>query len=155
MGFFSLEKKPVGEGAFETIIGEKARFKGELSSPGSVSISGGFEGKISVEGDLIIAPGSKIAGEVRGGTVVVSGRVDGNITALHTLEITRSGRVHGDLTGGKIVIEEGSSYRGKVKVETGREEELVEEEKEEVKVIKAIEEPVAEIQPQPHMFQDV
>jgi cytoskeletal protein CcmA (bactofilin family) len=83
--------------------------------------------------------------------------VDGNITAVHTLEITRSGRVHGDLTGGKIVIEEGSSYRGKVKVETGREEELVEEEKEELKVIKAMEEPAAEIQhqPQPHMFQDV
>lgn len=118
MGFFGLdlEKKPALEGAFDTIIGEKAKFKGELATSGAVSINGGFEGKLSAEGEVIIAQGSKIVGEVKGGNVIVSGDVDGNITAAHTLEINKTGRVHGDLTGGKIIIEEGSSYRGKVSV---------------------------------------
>ena len=120
MGLFGieLEKKPMAEGAFETIIGSRAKFKGELVSAGAVSLNGEFEGKLTAEGDLIIAPGSKIVGDVKGGNVIVSGKVDGNITAVHTLEINKSGRVHGDLAGGKIIIEEGSSYRGKVRVES-------------------------------------
>lgn len=120
MGLFGIEmeKKQNAEGAFDTIIGEKAKFKGELSSSGAVRVNGQFEGKLTASGELIIAPGSKITGDVRGGSVIVSGKVDGNITASHSLEITKSGRVHGDLAGGKIIIEEGSSYRGKVRVES-------------------------------------
>lgn len=119
MGIFGGEKKGNGHGAVDSVLGEKAKFKGELISAGAVSISGEFEGKIASEDEVIICRGSHIVGDVSGGNVVISGRVDGNITALHGLEITKSGRVHGDLTGGKIIIEDGSSYRGKVKVETG------------------------------------
>lgn len=130
MSFFEkmFEKDGVdqGHGAFDTIIGGKARFKGELNSGGAVCVNGEFEGKLSAKGELLIAPGSKIIGDVSGGNVTVSGKVEGNITAAHALEITKTGRVHGDLIGGKIVIEEGSSYRGKVKVEAGKEEVTVE-----------------------------
>lgn len=130
MGIFGGEKKSLVHGAVDSIIGEKAKFKGELISSGAVSINGEFEGKLSAEGEVIIARGSKIVGDVRGGSVIISGRVDGNITASQNLEITKTGRVHGDLVGGKIIIEEGSSYCGKVKVETrgGEEEEKAEEE---------------------------
>ncbi len=102
----------------DSVIGEHARFKGELISSASVNINGEFEGKVRAEGEVIISPGGKVVGEVHGGTVAVSGRVDGNISAQDTLEISKSGRVHGDLTGGKIIIEEGSSYHGRVKVES-------------------------------------
>lgn len=105
----------------DSIIGEHARFKGELISSASVNINGEFEGKLRAENEVIISPGGKVVGEVHGGTVVVSGRVDGNILARDTLEISKSGRVHGDLTGGKIIIEEGSSYHGRVKVESKEE----------------------------------
>ena len=119
MGVFGKGKRDVGHGAVDSIIGEKAKFKGELISSGAVSVNGEFEGKISSEGEVIIARGSKIIGNVQGGNVIISGKVDGNISASQTLEITKSGRVHGDLTGGRIVIEEGSSYRGRVRVEAG------------------------------------
>ena len=136
MGVFGKEKKDIGHGAVDSIIGEKAKLKGELFSSGAVSVNGEFEGKISSEGEVIIARGSKIIGNVHGGNVIVSGRVDGNISASQTLEITKSGKVHGDLTGGRIIIEEGSSYRGRVRVEAGAKEEedyaAVEEEAESV-----------------------
>jgi cytoskeletal protein CcmA (bactofilin family) len=120
MGFFGIEfeKKPLEQGALNTILGDKAKFKGELVSSGSVSVSGEFEGKINVHGEVIVAAGSKVVGEVRGSVVVVSGEIDGNIWASESLEISKNGRVHGDLTGGKIIIEDGSSYRGKVRVES-------------------------------------
>ncbi|MFH1684475.1 MAG: polymer-forming cytoskeletal protein, partial [Candidatus Margulisiibacteriota bacterium] len=74
------------------------------------------------KGEVIIGKGSKVVGSVSGGSVIVSGTVEGNITAAQSLEIAKSGRVHGDLSGGRIIIEEGSSYRGKVRVESGKDE---------------------------------
>ena len=119
------KRLPIFEGV-DSIIGENARFKGELVSSGSVHVNGEFEGKIKADGEVIVSPGGKVMGEVHGGSVVISGRVDGNISARENLEVTKTGRIHGDLIGGKIVIEEGSSYHGRVKVESG----LVEEEEE-------------------------
>lgn len=103
----------------DSIVGEHAKFKGEISSKGSLNINGEFEGKISSDGEVIVSPGGKVVGEINGGTVIIAGRVDGNIAARETLEVSRSGKVHGDLTGGKIVIEDGASYQGRVKVESG------------------------------------
>lgn len=116
MGMFSGDKKPATHGAADTIIGEKAKFRGEISTSGSLSIDGEFEGKISAAGEVIIAIGGKVVGDVQGGTVIVSGKIDGNISAAQELQITKNGRVHGDLAGGSIIIEEGSSYSGRVKV---------------------------------------
>ena len=121
MGLFGREKKKF-EG-IDSVIGEKANFKGEIITSGSVNINGEFEGKIKAEGEVILSPGSRIVGDIHGGVVIIAGRVDGNITAIESLEINRSGRVHGDLIGGKIIIEEGSSYHGKVKVESETAEE--------------------------------
>lgn len=117
------KRPPILGGGMDSVIGENAQFKGELTTSGSVNINGGFEGKIRAEGEVIVSPGGKVVGEIHGGSVVISGRVDGNIVAKDTLEVARSGRVHGDLTGSKIVIEEGSTYHGRVKVES----EIIEE----------------------------
>jgi cytoskeletal protein CcmA (bactofilin family) len=120
---FPTDKAAALLGGVDSVIGEKARFKGELTTSGTVNINGEFEGKIKSDGEVIVSPGGKIVGEVQGGGVIVSGRVEGNIVAKESLEITKSGRVHGDITGGKIIIEDGSSYHGRVKVEAGVEQE--------------------------------
>lgn len=137
MGFFENlsggKKLSILQGGVDSVIGENARFRGELNSSGSVNVNGEFEGKIQSEGEIIVSPGGKVIGEIHGGSVIVSGRVDGNITARQTLEVSKNGRVHGDLTGGKIVIDEGSTYHGRVKVES----------------VPAEEEKVAEAPPQP------
>jgi cytoskeletal protein CcmA (bactofilin family) len=124
MGMLGGEKKALTQGAVDSVIGEKAKFKGELMTEGAVSVNGAFEGKLSAGGEIILSRGSKVMGDVEGGSVVVSGKVDGNISAANGLEITKTGRVNGDLAGGKITIEEGSSYHGRVKVNA----EVVEEE---------------------------
>jgi cytoskeletal protein CcmA (bactofilin family) len=121
---FGAGKRPsILGGGMDSIIGENARFKGELVSKGSVNVAGEFEGKLRADGEVVVSPEGKVMGEINGGTVTISGRVDGNIIARETLEVARKGRVHGDLTGGKIVIEEGSTYHGRVKVEAAQTEE--------------------------------
>lgn len=128
MGLFSGENKEVIHGAVDSVIGEKAKLKGELSTSGAVSINGEFEGKLAAGGEVIISRGSKVVGDVEGGSVIVSGRVDGNISAAQNLEITKTGKVNGDLSGGKILIEEGSSYHGRVSVNAAEETRVQEEE---------------------------
>jgi len=122
MGLFnnmSGSKKGAFSGGVDSVVGENARCKGEMVTSGSVSINGEFEGKIKADGEVIISPAGRVVGEIYGGTVTVAGRVDGHIVAKESLEVAKSGRVHGDLTGGKIIIEEGSTYHGRVKVESG------------------------------------
>jgi cytoskeletal protein CcmA (bactofilin family) len=119
LGILGGGKKNMTHGAVDSVIGEKAKFKGELTTTGSVSINGEFEGKLISSGEVIIGRGSKIAGDVQGANVIVSGKIEGNIVADQALEITKTGKVNGDLTGGKIIIEEGSSYHGRVRVEVG------------------------------------
>lgn len=116
MGLFGGENKGGAEGAVDTILGERAKFKGELESTGPISVHGEFEGKLQSSGEVIIGQTGRVTGEIKGALVTVAGKVDGNIIATEILEIAKSGKVHGDLTGGKIVIEEGALYRGKVSV---------------------------------------
>ena len=112
----SVKKIPLLEGV-DSVVGVKGRFKGEFTSTASLNINGEFEGKIKTNGEILVAPGGRVVGEIEGGTVIVSGRVDGNVIAKEQLEITKTGRINGDLCGGRIVIEEGASYQGRVKVE--------------------------------------
>lgn len=116
MGIFGNENKPALAGPVDTIIGEKAKLKGEITSSGSVSINGELEGKVVAQGEVILGSGSKVVGTIEAGSVIISGKIDGNVIATHSLEITKSGKVHGDLTGGRIIIDEGSSYSGRVQV---------------------------------------
>jgi len=134
MGMFKGENKTITQGAVGSVIGEKAKFKGELITEGAVSINGQFEGKLVSDGEIIIGRSSKVIGDVEGGNVVVSGKVSGNIVAVQSLEITKTGKVDGDLAGGRITIEEGSSYQGRVKVNAAEvDEEIVVEDKTEPK----------------------
>lgn len=102
-----------------SVIGENAKMKGEFTTTGSVNIDGEFEGILKAGREVVVSPAGKVSGEIEGNSIIISGKVDGNIRVKETLEIAKTGKVNGDLSGAKIVIEEGSSYHGRVTVETG------------------------------------
>jgi cytoskeletal protein CcmA (bactofilin family) len=142
MAFFEKEKKQINYDAVDSLIGEKAKLKGELTSSGAVSVNGEFEGIITAKGDVIVYQGSKVVGNIQANNVVVSGKVDGDISAIQGLEILKSGRVNGDLMGSRVIIEEGALYCGKVTIKAVKSEEEVEkddgreiEEKEEIEIV--------------------
>ncbi len=118
MGMFTNTGSKMREG-IGSVIGEKTRIKGEFITEGSVHVDGEFEGVLKAGREVVVAAGARVMGEIEGGSVIVSGQVDGNIRAKDTLEIAKTGKVNGDLAGARIVIEEGSSYHGRVAVETG------------------------------------
>ena len=117
MAIFAKEKKQINYEPVDSVVGEKAKFKGELSSSGAVSVNGEFEGVISAKGDVILSQGSRVVGNIQANNVVVSGKVDGDISAVQGLEILKSGKVNGDLVGARVSIEEGAVYCGKVTIQ--------------------------------------
>jgi len=102
--------------AINSIVGEGASFKGEISSLGSVHVAGEVAGGVKAEGDVFVVDKGKVAGDINGAKVVVSGKVEGNIIALKGLEILKTGKVNGQIACDKLLIEEGSIYQGKVNV---------------------------------------
>ncbi|MCX5750215.1 MAG: polymer-forming cytoskeletal protein [Candidatus Saganbacteria bacterium] len=115
MNFFQKEGF---SGAIDTIIGEETFFKGEIKAKGPLRICGQVEGRINSESEVFLGEKSKVRGDIHGGRVVVSGEVFGNIIATSGLEILKHGKVHGDITADKLTMEEGTTYKGKVRVGT-------------------------------------
>ena len=105
-----------------SVLSIDAKFRGELSTDGSISVNGQFEGKLIAKGEVVISPSGHVIGEVFARSVIISGKVDGHIHAKENIELLKTGRVHGDISGGSIVLEDGSFYQGKVKVASAPEE---------------------------------
>jgi cytoskeletal protein CcmA (bactofilin family) len=119
----SLEPVPLTS-RVTSIIGEGTSWKGELSGSGGIRIEGLFEGKIDLDGLIIVDQKGRVESNlIKADTVIVAGAVRSNIHA-NRVEIRSTGRVWGDVTTVKFSSEEGAYLRGKIQME---EEEAVED----------------------------
>lgn len=100
-----------------SILGPGLTWEGKISGSGGVRIEGTFEGRIGLQGMLVVGESGKVTCEnIRAATVIVAGAVKGNITT-HKLEIRSTGRIWGDVTTVAFVTEEGAFLRGQMKME--------------------------------------
>lgn len=99
-----------------TIIGKDAKIKGELSFENSAKILGGFEGKISAKGEVIIGETANCRATVEAGTVIVDGPLEGDIIARDRIQLTPKAKVKGDLIAASLSVGEGASFVGHCKV---------------------------------------
>ncbi|MBL8877245.1 MAG: polymer-forming cytoskeletal protein [Phycisphaerae bacterium] len=99
-----------------TIIGKDAKIKGELSFENSAKILGGFEGKISAKGEVIIGETANCRATVEAGTVIVDGPIEGDIIAKDRIQLTPKAKVKGDIIAASLTVGEGASFVGHCKV---------------------------------------
>jgi len=99
----------------QTIIGQHAKFKGELIFEGAVRIDGNFEGNIrsSNGGTLIISEVATIIGDVDVPNLVLHGTVSGNVWARESLKISATGKLKGDVEYRMMSLSEGASINGR------------------------------------------
>lgn len=102
-------------GNIQTIIGQHARFKGELSFEGAVRIDGNFEGNIRASNGatLIVSEVAVITGEVDVPNLVLHGTINGNVRAGESLKMTKTGKLKGDVEYHVISLSEGASINGR------------------------------------------
>jgi cytoskeletal protein CcmA (bactofilin family) len=109
----------VNDAEFPTIIGQDAKFKGELNFEKGVKILGGFEGQITTSGVLVVAPEGVIQADVEAGTVTVEGEISGNVSAKDLVELKNTARLHGDLRCERLIVVDGARFVGHCNVGNG------------------------------------
>lgn len=97
---------------YQTIIGQDARFKGELSFETSANILGNIEGSINSKGRVNVADGSECKATITANEISVEGHVEGNVEAKDRVEIKANGRITGDVVAAKMNMNEGASING-------------------------------------------
>ena len=98
---------------YPTTIGADAVFKGELSFEKGVRLLGRFEGEISSTGELLVADGAALQGNVKAGAIRIDGTVTGNIDAGTKVSLTSSARLEGDVQAQRLEVAEGAVLIGR------------------------------------------
>ena len=97
-----------------TVIGQGARFVGEISGEDDVVVMGRLEGSVKVAGKATVGPGGEIEGDVHARSVFVQGRVHGQIVGGERAELAATAVVEGSVEAPKVVIAEGARLEGSV-----------------------------------------
>ncbi|MCB9849291.1 MAG: polymer-forming cytoskeletal protein [Phycisphaerales bacterium] len=103
-------------GEFPTIIGADAVIKGELSFEKGVRLLGKFDGEITTKGNLVVADGAVLSGEVKAGSVQIDGQMSGNLEATGKVKLAASAKLEGDLRTARLEVADGATFIGKCSV---------------------------------------
>ncbi|HJV88772.1 MAG TPA: polymer-forming cytoskeletal protein [Holophagaceae bacterium] len=113
MVFGGKKQKPQPAPAVHTILGRDMIFKGEIIAGGkSLRVEGTVDGSIQSEGEVIVAPGGLVTGQVLAKHLVVTGKVKGTVKTTECLEIHGTGFVEGEVEVGRLVVDEGGILQG-------------------------------------------
>jgi cytoskeletal protein CcmA (bactofilin family) len=99
-----------------TTIGQDAVFKGELRFDKSARLLGRIEGQVHSKGQLDIAEGASLEGEVNAGDIRVEGSVKGNLRASGKVLLAASAKLEGDLATARLEVAEGAVFVGRCTV---------------------------------------
>lgn len=112
-----IQDTPTIQFRITSILGEDTSWKGEISGRGGIRIEGLFEGKINLEGLVIVDQKGRVESDlIKADTVIVGGSVRSDIQAKR-VEIRSTGRVWGDVSTVRFSTEEGAYLRGKIQME--------------------------------------
>jgi cytoskeletal protein CcmA (bactofilin family) len=93
-----------------SIVRGDLTIRGDLSSKGDVQIEGKVLGRVEV-GNLIVAEGGEVEGDIVAITVAIAGAVRGSIKA-GTVTLAATARVQGGIMHDVLAIEAGAQLEG-------------------------------------------
>ncbi len=113
---FSREtpRRAMPRDAVESVIGADLAIEGKIEGSGHIRVAGSFKGDVTVEGNLTIETGAKLAGGVRANAITIAGELEGNILDAARVELLASGVLIGDLKADSLTVAAGSRMRGRV-----------------------------------------
>lgn len=106
------------KGDYPTTLGADAVFTGKLTFEKGVHLLGKFDGEIISEGQLLVANGAMLTGDVKAGAVHVEGDVKGNLSAKGKIQLASSARLEGDVHAAKLEVAEGAVLVGRCVIGT-------------------------------------
>ena len=99
-----------------TYLGKNLKINGTVSGEGNLIILGTFEGEFDVKGQVKVAQGAVIKGNIKATGVSINGRVDGTIVALERILLDTTASMKGRLMTPKISIQDGAVFDGELQM---------------------------------------
>jgi cytoskeletal protein CcmA (bactofilin family) len=102
-----------------SIIASDMTVIGDLETEGVVRIEGRVKGTVRAGGQVLVATGAVIEGDLHTQEAVVAGQVSGAIMARERVELQATAVVAGDIHTPRIAVLEGARVSGEVKMDAG------------------------------------
>ncbi len=102
-----------------TQVARGSRIVGEISGVAELRIDGEVEGKLNLEGSVVIGESGSVKGEIQARTVQVSGKMVGNVVGRESVSILGNGSVEGDVVSPRMSIADGAFFKGRVEMGGG------------------------------------
>ena len=100
-----------------SIIASDMTVIGDLETEGVVRIEGRVKGTVRAGGQVLVATGAVIEGDLHTQEAVVAGQVSGAIMARERVELQATAVVAGDIHTPRIAVLEGARVSGEVKMD--------------------------------------
>ena len=100
-----------------SVIGAGTVVHGNLQGEGSLEVFGRVEGDVSTSGDVLVAEGGVVRGDITAAKVSISGAVQGNLNGSEAVLLERGAKVVGDISAPRVGIGGGALIRGHVRTE--------------------------------------
>lgn len=97
-------------------MGKGVEIKGDVVFEGSGRLDGKVEGKITVNGTLILGEGADISSEIQSTSVIIGGKVRGKIVAHEKVQLLETSVVNCDILTPSLIVEEGAQFNGSSKM---------------------------------------
>lgn len=100
----------------ESTVGKGTEFKGTLKGRDSIGIDGKIEGKIQVEGNVIVGEGAIVKADIQAESISIRGKVIGNVDCQGKVELLSSGSLEGNIRAPSLIIPKGAFFNGKCRM---------------------------------------
>jgi len=97
-----------------TVIASGSRILGEIHSKNELMIEGEVEGRLVLDGGVVVQPEGQVKGDIEAQIVKISGKVEGDVKARDHVEIMRDGRVKGNVAAPRVQINDGAFFKGAI-----------------------------------------
>lgn len=101
-----------------SVIGAGTSVRGNIEGEGSLEIQGRVEGDVVMSGNVTVAEGGVVLGNVSAAEISVQGTVKGDLRGAAAVLIAHPARVVGDIDAPRIGIGAGALVRGNVRTES-------------------------------------
>ena len=99
-----------------SFIHQDTEINGDLSSDGSLHISGSVKGQINISQLLVLDKQGSITGDLNASEAKISGKVEGEIRITGTLTLHPEARVTGNIIARNLITEAGAIVDGEIRV---------------------------------------
>ena len=97
-----------------TYFGKNLKIAGNVSGEGNLIILGSFEGEFNLRGQVKVAQGAEIKGNIKATSVSINGNVEGTVTASNRILLDSTATLKGCLVTPKISIQDGAVFDGEL-----------------------------------------